>query len=228
MTIDVSRTSAHLAIGMGTSVEPRSDNLVRGIRELRDKVSIETASTKMSSWYYSRACVPWGSKDLRPIEYINCVMTGSTVLAPDKILLLLKDIEIAFGRDINAKRWSPRPIDLDIIVYNNEPFEAPELTIPHPRAIERTWVLAPLGEIWPDAYVHHASHPEVQTDGLKATKSQALEPSSIRSSGPTRTDIDVTTILEYYAGVTIFEKITPAHIIIEEHQLGGCFFRMGL
>jgi 2-amino-4-hydroxy-6-hydroxymethyldihydropteridine diphosphokinase len=207
-------TYASLAIGMGTSMEPRKSNLARGTRELVAKVFTNNIQTKMSSWYHSRACVPWGSKDLRPIEYINCMVTGSTFLPPVELLRILKEIEISFGRDIHAQRWSPRPIDLDIVVYNNEPFEDVELTIPHPRAIERIWVLAPLHEVWPNAYVHHAPClPSAIKSIPNTTNSEPPAPTSTCQSSQTRTDIDVTTILEYYAGETTFEKITPAPAI---------------
>lgn len=215
---------SHLAIGMGTSIEPRVSNLTQAIRDLRDQIFKVHLPVKMSSWYYSRACVPWGAKDLRPIEYINCVMTGATLLHPDEILRIVKEIELVFGRDINAKRWSPRPIDLDIIVYNNEPYKSPELTIPHPRTIERSWVLAPLAEIWPDAFVHHAPARIVQPGVLETPESQLFEPSSADYSPRARTNIDVKTILEYYAAETFFEKIIPAHIVIKEQQLQRLFF----
>jgi 2-amino-4-hydroxy-6-hydroxymethyldihydropteridine diphosphokinase len=214
---------ARVAIGMGTNMEPLNNNLARATQELRDKIFTGNIATEMSSWYYSRACVPWGSKDLRPTEYINCVMTGSTLLTPADLLPILKEIEIAFGRDIRAKRWSPRPIDLDIIVYNNQPFESQELTIPHPRAIERTWVLAPLYELWPNAYVYHSPDLPMQTYALKKVsktmESEPPDPNSIHHYCRMRTDIDVTTILEYYAGETIFEKIIPAHIVVKEQHL---------
>ena len=173
----------YIAVGLGTNVEPRVENLKGAIELLKNSVFAKEVSAKISSWHYSRACVPWGSKDLRPTQYINCIMAGWTSFTPIDLLGELKKIEVLFGRDLAAKRWSPRQIDLDIIVYNNEPFENLKLTIPHPRAIERRWVLEPLHEVWPNAFIHHTQE---------------------------KIDIDVAKVLEYYAGVANFEQITPA------------------
>lgn len=227
ITTNIAEKCATVAIGLGTSIEPRSTNLSYAIRKLITTVFTKSVPTKMSSWYHSRACVPWGSKDLRPTEYINCMMTGSTFLYPDELLSILKEIEIFLGRDLHAPRWSPRPIDLDIIVYNNEPFENLELTIPHPRAIDRIWVLAPLHEVWPTAFVHHTRPVPTQilATGVlpMPTESEHTALSSVHHCSYEGTDIDVTTMLEYYAGETVFEKIVPADIVVKEYLLTGCF-----
>jgi 2-amino-4-hydroxy-6-hydroxymethyldihydropteridine diphosphokinase/dihydropteroate synthase len=144
-----------VAIALGTSIAPREENMNAAVRLLHEHVFKNEINLKpqMSRWYYSRGLVPWGSKDIRSIEYINSVIVGQTVLSPLNLLTELKDIESRLGRDFSALPWSPRPIDLDIIVYNDTNFEDAELIIPHPRAIERHWVLEPLIELWPHAIV---------------------------------------------------------------------------
>jgi dihydroneopterin aldolase/2-amino-4-hydroxy-6-hydroxymethyldihydropteridine diphosphokinase len=80
--------------------------------------------------------------------YLNAVVTGTTHLAPVNLLAGLHDIEAAHGRTRDV-RWGPRTLDLDLIQYGDPVFdtdvrlESPTLTLPHPRAHERAFVLVP-------------------------------------------------------------------------------------
>jgi 2-amino-4-hydroxy-6-hydroxymethyldihydropteridine diphosphokinase len=95
---------------------------------------------------------PWGETD-QP-SFINACIVIETSLAPLALLATLQGIEQAFGRD-RAKegRWGPRPLDLDLIAYDDVTMEQPELTLPHPRLFERAFVLVPLTEISPDRLI---------------------------------------------------------------------------
>ena len=73
----------------------------------------------------------------------------STTLPPAGLLVLLKGFELRLGR-IPGQSGLPRPIDIDILFYGDMVLNTPELIIPHPRAAEREFVLAPLAEIAPD------------------------------------------------------------------------------
>ncbi len=79
-------------------------------------------------------------------EYLNAVVAGQTEEAPLPLLARLKAIEHEMGRR-PGRRWGPRPIDLDILFYGDAPFEAPGLSVPHPRLAGRSFVLAPLAEV---------------------------------------------------------------------------------
>ncbi|MGH2608931.1 MAG: 2-amino-4-hydroxy-6-hydroxymethyldihydropteridine diphosphokinase, partial [Tepidiformaceae bacterium] len=80
--------------------------------------------------------------------YLNAAVAAETDLSPAKLLAALKAIEHELGRR-PARRWGPRPIDLDILFYGDERVSTPGLTIPHERIAERAFVLAPLSEVWP-------------------------------------------------------------------------------
>jgi dihydroneopterin aldolase/2-amino-4-hydroxy-6-hydroxymethyldihydropteridine diphosphokinase len=88
--------------------------------------------------------------------YLNAVVTGTTHLAPVNLLAGLHDIEAAHGRTREV-RWGPRTLDLDLIQYGDPVFdtdvrlESPTLTLPHPRAHERAFVLVPWLQAEPEA-----------------------------------------------------------------------------
>jgi len=99
-----------------------------------------------------------GIYETEPVEiidqplFLNIGARISTSLAPLELLMKLKEIETATGRMARGK-WREREIDIDIIFYGDENIETEELTIPHPRAHLRKFVLQPLNEIASD-YVH--------------------------------------------------------------------------
>ena len=80
--------------------------------------------------------------------FLNGAMVGETALTPLALLRLAKEIEHRLGRR-PARRWGPRPIDIDLLFYGDETLDTAELTIPHPCIAERGFVLAPLAEVWP-------------------------------------------------------------------------------
>ena len=82
--------------------------------------------------------------------YLNAAAQVETDLAPVSLLAELKEIERRLGRRAGP-RWGERPIDLDILLYDDLVLETPDLVIPHPRLAERRFVLEPLAEIAPDA-----------------------------------------------------------------------------
>ncbi len=89
---------------------------------------------------------PWGVTDQPP--FLNGVALLDTPLAPPDLLAALKGLEAAAGRQAGP-RWGPRPLDLDILLYNDLHLTTPTLTIPHPRLLERRFVLQPLADLWP-------------------------------------------------------------------------------
>ena len=92
---------------------------------------------------------PWGD-EAQP-DFINACIAIETALAPLALLDVLHAVEAAFGRDrANERRWGPRPLDLDLLAYDDVTLESDRLTLPHPRARERAFVLVPLAEIAPE------------------------------------------------------------------------------
>ncbi|MGN6301548.1 MAG: 2-amino-4-hydroxy-6-hydroxymethyldihydropteridine diphosphokinase [Angustibacter sp.] len=89
-------------------------------------------------------------------EYLNAVALVRTRLAPDELLTVLNRVEAQFGR-VRLERWGPRTLDLDLISYGDVQTatevvsDDPHLTLPHPRAHERAFVLVPWSQVQPDA-----------------------------------------------------------------------------
>ena len=95
---------------------------------------------------------PWGDEEQQ--RFINACIEIETSLDPHALLFTLHKIEKKFGRDrAQETRWGPRTLDLDLIAYDDVRLDKPELTLPHPRALERAFVLVPLAEIAPDRVI---------------------------------------------------------------------------
>jgi len=82
-------------------------------------------------------------------DFINACALVETSLAPRELLDGLLAIEQAHHR-VRAVPNGPRTLDLDIILYGDRSIREPGLTIPHPRARDRQFVLAPLNDVWPE------------------------------------------------------------------------------
>ena len=90
---------------------------------------------------------PWGKTD-QP-HFLNACAIIKTRLSPRALLARAKEIEERLGRTPGT-RWGPRPIDIDIITFGNEQHKTPLLTLPHPLATERGFVMIPLAQIAPN------------------------------------------------------------------------------
>jgi 2-amino-4-hydroxy-6-hydroxymethyldihydropteridine diphosphokinase len=92
---------------------------------------------------------PWGVSD-QP-AFVNLCLMVATDLGPRTLLDRARRIEAAFGRNrTGERRWGPRTLDIDIIAYDQLAIDEGGLTLPHPRALERAFVLVPLAEIASD------------------------------------------------------------------------------
>lgn len=80
--------------------------------------------------------------------FLNLVLVGFSALCPSSLLAALLAIEALLGRRRRGVRNEPRIIDIDLIVHGATRMRTPSLTLPHPRAHEREFVMAPLREVW--------------------------------------------------------------------------------
>ena len=95
---------------------------------------------------------PWGVTD-QP-AFINAAIIVATSLDPHGLLTRVQNVEAGLGRDrTKERRWGPRPIDIDILAYDDVVLREPDLTLPHPHVFERAFVLLPLAEIAADRVI---------------------------------------------------------------------------
>jgi len=127
-------------LALGSNQGDRRGNLAAALQRLREVMEITT----ISSIYETE---PVGYLD-QP-RFLNIVCRGKTTLSAHELLKYAKDIEVAIGRQPTFRN-GPRPIDIDIIFYDNLHITQEDLTVPHPRMAERAFVLVPLAEIAPD------------------------------------------------------------------------------
>lgn len=126
---------------IGGNLGNREENMQQA-RNLIDKQVGEIA--RSSSLYETEA---WGMRD-QP-SFLNQVLLVNTMLAPEKTLSALLEIEHQMGRE-RSQKFGPRTIDIDILFFNSEIIEEPGLTIPHPQLHLRRFTLNPMNEIAPD------------------------------------------------------------------------------
>lgn len=129
------------AIGLGSNVGERLAHLRHAVAELRSVGDL----TAISPIYET---APVGGPSQPP--FLNAVAVLETRMQPSALLRELQAIEARAGR-VRAERWGPRTLDLDIVASDADLVDEPDLQIPHPRAVERLFVLEPLASVWPDA-----------------------------------------------------------------------------
>jgi len=95
---------------------------------------------------------PWGVTEQAP--FVNAAIAVATSLAPHDLLARAQECERALGRNrALERRWGPRTIDIDLLAYDDLVLVDRDLILPHPRMLERAFVLVPLAEIAPDRLI---------------------------------------------------------------------------
>lgn len=130
-------------LGLGSNLGDRYASLMRAAELLHGAVAIVAISP-----IYETA--PWGDVD-QP-AFLNLCIAGTTTLQPLELLAAIKRIEHDMGRE-PTRRWGPRVIDIDVLLYDRLILHEPELSIPHVSMPARAFVLAPLADLIPD-FVH--------------------------------------------------------------------------
>jgi 2-amino-4-hydroxy-6-hydroxymethyldihydropteridine diphosphokinase len=130
-------------LGLGGNVGDVRSTLDRAVAMLCDGCDVRL--TARSSDYHTP---PWGEEAQPP--FVNLAIAVETKLGPHDLLARAQEVEAALGRDrTRERRWGPRPVDIDILAYDDLTLDEPGLTLPHPRLFERAFVLVPLAEIEP-------------------------------------------------------------------------------
>ena len=155
-----SKVSELAIVALGSNLGDPRRNVLRAMERLQELS--ERPLLKSSLWQTAPVDCPAGSQ-----SFVNAVVAfvprpGAT---PESVLAGLQEIEQEYGRKPKKVLNEPRPLDLDLITFGNETRVGKQLTLPHPRAHERRFVLQPLSEIRPDLIL----------PGQKVTVLQLLE-----------------------------------------------------
>jgi len=150
-------------IALGGNLGDRKATIKSAIKSIRAIEGVEVVAK--SSLYESFAVTEAGIDKDAP-RYLNGVIAINTNLKPGELLDRLREIETAHGR-VRLGKWGSRTLDIDIITYGTEIKVGKRLTLPHPRAYERAFVLLPWVEIEPEAtLLGHGSVAEL-AEGVK-------------------------------------------------------------
>nr|WP_294694966.1 2-amino-4-hydroxy-6-hydroxymethyldihydropteridine diphosphokinase [uncultured Friedmanniella sp.] len=128
---------------IGSNLGDRLSNLQGAVDALRDTPDVIVVD--VSSVYETDAV---GGPPGNP-AFLNLVLVAETTLEPRTLLERAQAVEDAYGRDRSTGRWGPRTLDVDLILVGTAELDQPDLKLPHPRAGERGFVLAPWAEIDP-------------------------------------------------------------------------------
>ncbi|MER5951761.1 2-amino-4-hydroxy-6-hydroxymethyldihydropteridine diphosphokinase [Streptomyces sp. NPDC001904] len=132
-------------LSLGSNLGNRLETLQGAVDALEDTPGVRVKA--VSPVYETE---PWGvDPDSQP-SYFNAVVVLKTTLPPDSLLERAHAVEEAFHR-VRDEHWGPRTIDVDIVAYADVVSDDPVLTLPHPRAHERAFVLAPWHDVDPEA-----------------------------------------------------------------------------
>jgi 2-amino-4-hydroxy-6-hydroxymethyldihydropteridine diphosphokinase len=130
-------------LGLGANLGDRRANLTRALQMLPPAVRVDA----VSALYESPPQPP-----APPPAYLNAACRVTTELSAQELIALTQAIQSALGRT-DTTHWAPRPIDIDILLYDDLRIDESELTVPHPRIVQRAFVLQPLLDLDP-ALVH--------------------------------------------------------------------------
>lgn len=158
------RTTVYLSLG--SNLGDRAANLRAAIAELP---AAGVSVTKISSFY-----------ETEPVDYLkqpwflNCAVQGETERDALPLLRDLRGIETNLGSKKEFAK-GPRLLDIDLLLYGGEAMNTPELQVPHPRMLQRRFVLAPLVEIAPEV-----SHPSWKGLTARAALERAADKTEVR------------------------------------------------
>jgi 2-amino-4-hydroxy-6-hydroxymethyldihydropteridine diphosphokinase len=129
-------------VGVGSNLGHREPTIRRAVELLGAEPGIRVLALSTL-----RETEPWGDDD-QP-RFLNGACSIDTELSAPELLERLLAIERALGRVREGRRFGPRTVDLDLLLYGEESVDLPGLTVPHPRLAERAFALEPLAELDP-------------------------------------------------------------------------------
>lgn len=137
-------------VGIGSNSDGRFGDPPRQVERAIDALG-ELPDTRLVARSSAYRSAPFGGVE-QP-DFVNAAAALLTRLSPRELLARLKALESDFGRQPGGRRWGPRALDLDLLVYSGVTVNEPDLRVPHPGIGERNFVLLPLRELAPDLVI---------------------------------------------------------------------------
>lgn len=153
-------------IGLGSNMGDREALLAEAVRLLDEHPHI---CVDACSSVYETAPVGY----LEQPAFLNMALRVKTVLPPMELLGYMLETELVLERK-RIVRWGPRTIDLDLLLYGSLMLDTPDLMLPHPRMLERAFVLIPLQQVLPDGMLPQAGSLEERLDRLEGKEGVKL------------------------------------------------------
>ena len=150
-------------IALGSNLGDREENLRAAVHDIEALAGVTVRA--VSGIVQSNAVKPLGTDAAAP-DYLNAVMLVHSALHPEDLLVELNRIEADHGR-VRVERWGDRTLDLDIVAFTGLERKSSDLTLPHPLAWERAFVIVPWLQIDPNAEI--PGHGRIDT--LEAARS---------------------------------------------------------
>jgi 2-amino-4-hydroxy-6-hydroxymethyldihydropteridine diphosphokinase len=143
------RLRVHLpaVLSLGSNLGDREATIREAVAEIGRLPGVTVVAA--SGLVETAALKPHGA-DAEAPAYLNAIVAVRTSITPEQLLAALGGIESAHGR-VRKERWGDRTLDIDIVAVNGVRIDSERLTIPHPRAAERAFVLVPWLDIEPKA-----------------------------------------------------------------------------
>lgn len=139
--------SHRVVLSLGSNLGDRLDNLQEAVDALFDAPGLDYVA--LSPVYETAPFAPPGEDIPEQGPYLNIVLVADTRLPPENLLERVLNIETSMQR-VREVRWGPRTLDIDIVIFGDVEVDEPNLTLPHPRAHQRAFVLVPWADIEPD------------------------------------------------------------------------------
>lgn len=150
-------------LALGGNLGDRKATIKSAIKSIKEVEGINLIAK--SPLYESFAATTDGIDESAP-RYLNGVIEIETTLKPGELLTKLRAIEIEHGR-VRLTRWGSRTLDIDIITYGSVIKDGKRLTLPHPRAYERAFVVVPWAQMDPNARLLGHGSVAALADGLR-------------------------------------------------------------
>jgi len=160
-------------LGLGANLGDRAATLQSAVDALAGETNVVAVSAIFET-------VPVGGPP-QP-DFYNAVVIVETALSADELLELAHRIEAAAGR-VRLEHWGPRTLDVDVLAYDATRSDDPLLTLPHPRAHERAFVLLPWLDADPDGHIEGVGKVADLVPAVDATGVRRLAAPTLRKTG---------------------------------------------